>query len=74
MAGKTGADAVSKAVSKICRVVNAYRVKLHTIIDAAKIAGIITVDEAAVAHAFVDSIGVACAIWMRIADYNSVSP
>jgi len=68
--GKTGADAVFKAFTRICIVIAKYRAKLDLVIDAAATAGVITSTQATTAHDFVASAATTCAIFRLIADYS----
>lgn len=70
--GKTGADAVAKALSKICRVIIAYSAKLHAVIDAAAAADVITAEQATQAHAFVAAADGNCQIFVLIAGYSGL--
>lgn len=74
MAGKTGADAVYKAVAKICGTIKRYRTKLDAFIEVCRLAGVITDAEALVAHAFVSDANAVCSIFERIAQHNSLTP
>lgn len=68
--GKTGADAVAKALQHICIVITKYRPKLDAVIDAAAGAGAITSAQATIAHDFVSTASAACAVFQLIADYS----
>lgn len=70
LTGKTGADAVFKALKRICLVITHYRVKLDNVIDAAESAGAITSSQATTAHDFVAAASVNCAIFELIAGYS----
>lgn len=74
MAGKTGADAVSKFLGRICRTITRYRNKLHAIIVLAESSGVITNAQATLAHAFVEDAANVCAIFELIAEFNSITP
>ena len=74
MAGKTGADAVFRALERACRTVKAYQNKLHAIIVLAQAAGVITAAQATKAHDFVDASVELCGIFGLIAEYNSITP
>jgi hypothetical protein len=63
--GKTGADAIARSLSHICRVINAY---------AAKLSGWITSDQADVARAFVSSADAACQVFKIIAKNSGFQP
>lgn len=68
--GKTGADAIFKALSRICIVIAKYRTKLDAVIDAAAAAGTITGSQATAAHDFVATAAVTCGIFNKIAGYS----
>jgi hypothetical protein len=72
--GKTGADAVAKALKHICRVLVAYRTKLEAVIDAAVASNAITAAQADTAKAFIASADAACQIFILIADYSGFQP
>jgi len=72
--GKTGADAISKSLKHICRVINAYSAKLNTVIDQAAAFGTITEEQAAIAKAFVASADAACQVFILIAGYSGFQP
>jgi hypothetical protein len=68
--GRTGADAVFKALKRQCIVFQKYNTKLRAVILAAEAATIITSTEAAVCNAFLDSILTACAAFEKVAGYS----
>lgn len=68
--GKTGADAIFKALQRICLVIAKYRAKLDNVIDAAASAGVITSAQATTAHDFVAAANAACTIFGLIAGYS----
>lgn len=70
--GKTGADAIFRALSHICRVITAYRIKLDNVIDAAEAADVLTAEQAAAAHAFVASADATCQIFRLLANYSGM--
>lgn len=72
--GKTGADAVSKALKHICRVLVAYRNKLESVIDQAEAATVITAAQADTARAFVATADAACQVFILIADFSGFQP
>jgi len=72
--GKTGADAIAKALKHICRVINAYSAKLNRVIDDAEAFGTITAEQAAAAKAFVASADAACQVFILIAGYSGFQP
>jgi len=68
--GKTGADAVFKALSRICIVLSHYRAKLDGIIDTCVTEGVITSAQATVAHDFLASANTVCAVFDLVAGYS----
>jgi len=74
MAGKTGADAVFRALAHICQVLNAYRSKLDAIIDAAVVADVIPEEAGLIAHDFLAAAQATCLIFAKIAEFNSIQP
>lgn len=72
--GKTGADAVAKALKHICRVLVAYRHKLEQVIDDAAAFGTITETQATTAKAFIASADAACQIFILVAEYSGFQP
>ena len=71
---KSGADAVARALHKICGTVKRYNAKLHAVVAAALVAGVINSDQALAANAFVDAANATCEIWEAIAAFNSITP
>jgi hypothetical protein len=68
--GKTGADAVFKALKRICIVLSHYRSKLDTVIDQAAAASVITTAQATVAHDFLATANTVCGILEAVAGYS----
>lgn len=68
--GKTGADAVFKALSRICIVLSHYRAKLDGVIDQAAAADVITADQATTAHDFLATANTVCAVFDLVAGYS----
>lgn len=68
--GRTGADAVFKALHRICIVLTKYRTKLDTVIDAAKDNNVITTQQATDAHAFISTADTVCSIFELVAGYS----
>ncbi len=68
--GKTGADAVFKALKAICITLSHYRSKLDTVIDQAAAADVITSAQATVAHDFLASANTVCAVMELVAGYS----
>jgi hypothetical protein len=71
--GKTGADAVFKALKRICIVLAHYRAKLDIVIDAADTNGVITTAQATTAHDFLATANTVCAIFEAVADYSGLT-
>jgi hypothetical protein len=65
--GKNGSDAIFKAFSHICRVLNRYESKLLDAIAAAEAGAVITSIQAGQARDFVATARVVCAIFGLIA-------
>jgi len=72
--GKTGADAIARSLSHICRVINAYAAKLSAVINLSETNGWITADQADVARAFVASADAACQVFKIIAKNSGFQP
>ena len=72
--GKTGADAIAKALKHICRVLVAYRTKLEAVIDLAESTATISAGQADTARAFVASADAACQVFILIADFSGFTP
>jgi hypothetical protein len=68
--GKTGADAVFKALKRICIVLAAYRAKLDNVIDAAVTNGVITSAQGTTAHDFLATANTVCGIFEAVAGYS----
>lgn len=64
--GRSGADAVFKALHKICKVLQAYSFKLDIAIGLAETAGLITSGEATAARAFITGSGALCDIFLKV--------
>lgn len=71
--GKTGADAIAKALHRICLVLSHYRAKADSVIDAAAAASVITSAQATVAHDFLATANTVCAIFEMVAQYSNVN-
>lgn len=70
LTGKTGADAVFKALKRICLVIAHYGPKLQAVITSAEGADVITTDQATAARALVSSAQGACDAFALIAKYS----
>ena len=68
--GKTGADAIFKFTNSICKTFRRYRTKFLVIIEATRVAGAITPDEATIIDTFVLSVDAACSALEKLADYS----
>lgn len=68
--GKSGADAVFKALHHICKVIARYEVKLGEAIDAALADGVIDAGQAATAHTFVSAANGFCTIFELVASVS----
>lgn len=72
--GRSGADAVFKALDRICIVVRRYGPKLNIAIDLAETASLITASEAITARAFVATASATCNIFRVVADNSGFYP
>jgi len=70
LTGRTGADAIFKALKRICIVLTKYQSKLVAVIVSAQSAGAITSAQAADATALINLASAACVAFQRIADYS----
>ncbi len=70
LTGKTGADAIFRALNHICHVIVKYRTKLDAVITSAQTAGVITSAQATTAHDFVSAASTTCSIFQLIAGYS----
>lgn len=70
LTGKTGADAVFKALKRICIVLSHYRAKLDAVIDSAQGASVITEEQAVLAHDFLGTASTVCAVFEAVAGYS----
>jgi hypothetical protein len=68
--GKTGADAIFRAIQRICIVISHYRAKFDAVITAAEGAGAITADQATVIRDFIGSLNVLCTALNALANYS----
>lgn len=68
--GRTGADAVFKAISRICLVITRYRSKFDAVITSAESAGAITSAQATAIRDFVASLNVLCVALEALANYS----
>jgi hypothetical protein len=68
--GKTGADAIFKALHHICSVLNKYRTKLEAVVTAAQGAGAITSGQATQINDFIAVAVVTCDAFAALAAYS----
>jgi predicted DNA-binding protein YlxM (UPF0122 family) len=68
--GKTGADAIFKAIKKTAQVLEKYRPKLLLVIDAAVVANAITADEATIIKGFLSTVTDLVVALGKLADYS----
>lgn len=68
--GKTGADAVFKAMSRICLVLTRYRSKFDAVITSAESAGAITSAQATTIRDFVATANLLCVALEALAGYS----
>lgn len=68
--GKTGADAIFKALKRICIVLTKYQAKLQAVVVAAEAAGAITSADATTISAFITVAASTCAAFDRLAQYS----
>lgn len=68
--GKTGADAIFKALKRICIVLSHYQFKLIAVVDAAETASAITADQATKIRNFISVATVTCDAFQALADYS----
>lgn len=66
--GKSGADAIFKALKRVCIVLTKYRSKLNVLVSAASGAGVITSAQETQVNSFLDSAAALCAIFEILAD------
>ena len=71
--GRSGADAVYKALHRICQVLQAYGPKLNVAIDLTETAGLITSSQAITARSFVGTAGAVCDIFLIISKNSGFS-
>ena len=65
--GKSGADAIAKALDRICLVLQKYSLKLDAAISAAQASDIITSEQATIARTFISTARTACDIFKLVA-------
>lgn len=68
--GKTGADAIFKAIKRICIVLTHYRVKFVAVTSAAQTAGVITEEQAVLINDFIGTSALLCAALEALAGYS----
>lgn len=70
LTGKSGADAISKAVKRQMIVLSHYAMKMDIVISAATAAGAITASEATLIRAYITAMQAAAAAIQKVADYS----
>lgn len=70
LTGKTGADAIFKALDKICHVLVKYETKLNAVNDAALAASAITSTQHAAIVAVITTATAACEAFRALAQYS----
>lgn len=70
--GKNGSDAIYHFLKLACGTIQRYHLKLDAAIDQAVTDGKITSDQASVAHTFVDTVEVTCAIFQLVAKNSGI--
>lgn len=68
--GKTGADAIFRAIQRVCIVITRYRAKFDNVVTAAQGAGAITSDQAQAIRDFIASLNVLCAALDALSKYS----
>lgn len=68
--GKTGADAIFKALKRICIVITKYNTKLVAVVAAAEAASAITSSDASTITSFIAAANSACVAFQKLADYS----
>lgn len=68
--GKTGADAIFKALKRICIVLTKYQAKLQAVVIAAETAGAISAADATTINAFITVAGATCSAFDRLSQYS----
>jgi len=68
--GKTGADAIFKALKRICIVLSHYRVKLVAVVAAAQSADVVTEEQAVLINDFLGTAELLCAALEAVAGYS----
>lgn len=65
--GKSGADAIAKALHGCCKIIAAYGPKLRTAVATAETGGVITSTQALAAYAFIDASSATCDVFELVA-------
>lgn len=68
--GKTGADAIFRAVQRVCIVITHYRAKFDAVVTSAEGAGAITSAQATTIRDFISSLNLLCAALDALAKYS----
>lgn len=70
--GKIGADAIYKALRRICIVLSKYNVKLKSSLELAKNTGIITNEQYGTALTFINGAVAACEVFRVVSDWSGL--
>jgi 3-oxoacyl-[acyl-carrier-protein] synthase III len=70
LTGKTGADAIFRALKRICIVLSHYSAKLQLLISATEAASVITPSQAAAVRGFLTAANDLCAAFDLMASYS----
>lgn len=68
--GKTGADAIFKALKRCCIVLSHYQTKLLNVIAQAESENVITAAQATTARDFINGASAFCVVFNLVADYS----
>lgn len=68
--GKTGADAIFKAIRRVCLVLTHYRSRMEAVITAAETAGSITSIQATTIRDFIGTASTLCVALEALAGYS----
>ena len=68
--GKTGADAILKAIDRICKVIAKYSAKLDAVTTQAQSAGVLTAAQAATVRELISAATAYCIAFDLLAGYS----
>ena len=68
--GKTGADAIFRAMHKICQMITKYGPKLSAVLVAAEGAGVITAAQLSAAQTFITGAQALCDVFNLVSQYS----